>query len=141
MTATAAEILKEVMTQYDAYRADWIEAHGTPKGFDEWFTDQATGQVVKPVTYRNNVTAAHSGQINGTITAVKDDELVGWLDWQQFQSDVLIADIQVIEAHRRQGIGSELVRQLRAEWPGKRIDWGMMTPDGFALRQAVGDMT
>ena len=136
MNATTAEILKKVMTQYDTYRAKWIEKNGSPDSFDEWFTEQATGQVA-PVTYRSNVTAAYSGQINGTITAVRDEWLIGWLDWQQFMDEVLIADIQVAGAHRRQGIGTELVRQLQAEWPNKRIRWGMMTPDGFALRQSM----
>jgi len=46
MTTTTAEILREVMEQYNARRANWIEALGTPDGFDEWFTEQ----IVHPVT-------------------------------------------------------------------------------------------
>ena len=32
------EIIREVMTAYDTYRAMWIEHFGTDEGFDAWFT-------------------------------------------------------------------------------------------------------
>ena len=49
---TEAATIKEVMTQYDQKRAEWIAARGDDRGFDRWFTIQATAQ-----TLRNSKTA------------------------------------------------------------------------------------
>ena len=38
--ATMAEARKELMEQYDKYRARWIETYGTDAGYGEWFTEQ-----------------------------------------------------------------------------------------------------
>ena len=43
MTNTMADTLRELMTKYNETRQQWIEYHGTDKGFDEYFTQQVTG--------------------------------------------------------------------------------------------------
>lgn len=35
--------IKELMDRYNEYRAKWIQHHGDAEGFDEWYTQQATG--------------------------------------------------------------------------------------------------
>ena len=44
---TEAATIKEVMTQYDQKRAEWIAARGDDRGFDRWFTIQATAQTLR----------------------------------------------------------------------------------------------
>lgn len=36
------EIIREIMTAYDTYRAKWIERFGTDEGFDDWFRTQTS---------------------------------------------------------------------------------------------------
>lgn len=38
-----AELIRELMNQYDANRAKWIEQYGNADGFDQWFTKQVMG--------------------------------------------------------------------------------------------------
>ena len=40
---TNAETIRELMTQYDARRAEWIAKFGSDAGFDVWFTQQVEG--------------------------------------------------------------------------------------------------
>ncbi len=40
---TNANTIRELMAQYNEYRARWIEEHGTDEGFDTWFTSQVMG--------------------------------------------------------------------------------------------------
>jgi ribosomal protein S18 acetylase RimI-like enzyme len=47
--------------------------------------------------------------------------------------------VEVSEDRRRQGVATRLVRELEREFPGDEIDWGMMTEEGAALREAVED--
>ena len=37
------ETIKELMTQYDAKKAEWVAQFNTDQGFDFWFTTQVTG--------------------------------------------------------------------------------------------------
>ncbi len=36
------EIIREIMSAYDANREMWIKHFGTDEGFDTWFTKQTT---------------------------------------------------------------------------------------------------
>lgn len=35
-----AETIKELMVAYDEKRTEWINGHGSDRGFDRWFTEQ-----------------------------------------------------------------------------------------------------
>ena len=35
-----AEIIRELMDNYDEHRERWVCRYGTDEGFDEWFTTQ-----------------------------------------------------------------------------------------------------
>ena len=87
--------------------------------------------------YFLDVTGFHHGQTDGVILAVRDDKVVGGLDWQVYGGEVLIAWIEVAEECRRQGIGTGLVKRLKEDFPEEKIDWGMTTPDGTALRASM----
>ena len=38
-------LIQELMKQFDARRAGWIEIYGNDKGFKDWFTRQVLGTV------------------------------------------------------------------------------------------------
>ena len=40
----AAQIIKEMMAQYDASKAQWVQRFGSDQGFDKWFSDQVNGK-------------------------------------------------------------------------------------------------
>ncbi|KKM27728.1 hypothetical protein LCGC14_1571820, partial [marine sediment metagenome] len=101
------------------------DVHGKSNGF------QGIGAV------EVRITAQYSGQINGTILVGSEDKSItyGWLDFQQFEDDVLIAWMEVNPEYRRRGVATRLVKELKKEWPDKKIVWGMMTGEGSALRE------
>jgi GNAT superfamily N-acetyltransferase len=88
------------------------------------------------VQVHNEVTDAYKGQINGRITATNNTGPVGSLDWMQYGDTVTIAMIRVPEASQRQGIALKMLEFLQQEFPGKKILWGMTTPDGTKLQEA-----
>ena len=85
---------------------------------------------------REEVTDYYCDQMNGTIIAIEDDRVIGYLDWQEYGGITSIAMIEVDKDHRRQGVGTALVKRLYENHPG-RIQWGMMTEDGAKLRKHV----
>ena len=74
---------------------------------------------------------SHHGQDDGTV---RTDG--GKLDFSIYQGR---AHIRMVESSRkRAGVGRALVNRLAEEVGGyDKIDWGMMTPDGVALRDAL----
>jgi GNAT superfamily N-acetyltransferase len=63
---------------------------------------------------------------------------MGYLDYQSAPGmNPLIAMVEVEPAYRRQGVATALVRRMQEDFPGQEIEWGMMTPEGVALRDAI----
>jgi len=83
----------------------------------------------------NDVTAAYSGQVNGTLRAQDaDGRTLAYLDWVQYGDRVSISMVETAPEARRQGLARKLVERLLDENPGARLEWGMTTPEGTALR-------
>ncbi len=111
---------------------------GTPGGGSQpGFTHIGAGK--SPVAkITNDVTGAYSGQVNGRLLAFNDDgRPIGGLDYQQFEDEVLIAYMEVVEDFRRQGVGKELVKELEEVWPDKKVVWGVTTEEGQRLKETV----
>lgn len=60
-----AEIIKELMAQYNWSRSKWIEMKGSDKGFDEWFTKQVKGNKIDNVETKNNSKNLETVEIGG----------------------------------------------------------------------------
>ncbi len=89
---------------------------------------------------RNETFGHHHGQTDGAVIAWSrhgDGDKIGYLDWTLFEGDVFIKMISVEEPYRRQGVATAMYRKLQDEFPGARIDWGGLTEDGAALKDAV----
>lgn len=97
---------------------------------------------IKPeeLKFQNDSTGAYAGQVNLKVTAKDSDgHRVGYLDYSYYDGKLHINMIHVEPEHRRKGIGLKLYKTMVAENPDTAIKWGMMTPEGFALRQAIID--
>jgi len=95
-------------------------------------------KAVTQVNIKSEVTSAYKGQINGRVTATNEKGTpIGALDYQQFGDEVLIAWIGVTPDYQHQGIAKKLYEALQKEWPDKKIQWGMTTPEGTALRKSI----
>jgi hypothetical protein len=101
---------------------------------------RAAEQEIAPVRrfqFAEEVTGSHDGQTDGTLTAMRDGESVGRVDYTVFDGSPQISMVDVPEGMRRQGVGRELVQEMQRRFPGQEIDWGMMTDDGAALRHSL----
>lgn len=79
----------------------------------------------------------HHGQSDGTLFALDESgQTVGTLDFVVFRGRALIRMVE--SSRRRAGIGRALVNHLAKEVGGyDKIDWGYMTSEGVALRDAL----
>lgn len=41
------DTIRELMSQYDANRAKWVDFYGTDEGFDAWFTKQVMPKSIR----------------------------------------------------------------------------------------------
>lgn len=89
------------------------------------------------LTFHDALTDAYSGQTNHVMTALLDKEPVGTLQYTVFRDEPSISMIDVPEQHRRRGIGMSLVKELQRQFPDTEIEWGMLTPEGAALKQSL----
>lgn len=83
-----------------------------------------------------------SGEYHGGWEASIADAYVGKLDYAYAPGyGVGIRMVEVVPEFRGQGIATALLERLRAEFPDKEIDPGMLTPDGAAWWSRVGSKT
>jgi GNAT superfamily N-acetyltransferase len=85
----------------------------------------------------NETLNAHHGQLDLQIQAFIGDNRVGVLYYSVFENVPLISFIEVEEDYRRQGIGTAMVQYLAGQYPGIEIEWGMLTDDGAAFKEAI----
>lgn len=84
------------------------------------------------------VTDAHSGEMYGYIAARNTaGERLGHLDWSEYQGTVYVQMVKVKPEARRRGIATEMYGRLKEEFPDAKIEWGMATPEGTALRESI----
>lgn len=72
------------------------------------------------------------GGYNGGWVAYVNGKKVGYLDYQTARDydEVLIAMVEVYPEWRGKGVADALLARLKAEYPGRPIDPGLMTPEG-----------
>ena len=79
----------------------------------------------------------HHGQSDFTLTLHKGEACVGHLDYSVYGGVPAIQYLAVEHPHRRKGYGTRLVCALQADFPRQEIEWGSLTADGAALRNAL----
>lgn len=108
----------------DAYRADSKGVGGTKYSVsDKNIKDVSTGYA--------------SGETYFTMSYTQDGETVGTLEYGEYDGQPNVKMIEVDPEHRRQGIATKLMQELQKKYPEAEIDFGMSTPDGTKLLDAI----
>jgi tape measure domain-containing protein len=106
-------------------------------------TGEEVGQTLKEfdtaiASITDELLSASHGQIDARIvTRNKNDQVLGTLDYSEYQGNPSIKHIAVAEEARRKGIATNMVKKLQSNYPGKDIDWGMMTDEGNKLKASI----
>ena len=88
---------------------------------------------------RNQVVDAYSGQANCELIAYMDPEgyPAGYIKYAEFRDNPHIQFMEVAEEFRHMGVATRMLQELQSLYPGQEIEWGMTTPDGTKLYEAV----
>lgn len=89
------------------------------------------------VSLKTSVTDAHSGEIFMKTTAHHGDEEIGYVEYSEYDGVPHIQYIETNEKFRGQGVATKLMQELQRQYPDKAIDFGMTTPDGTKLLDAI----
>lgn len=91
------------------------------------------------ITFKEEVLGYHSGQLDIKLSAVKNNQELGYINYSEYLKKPHINYIEVY--HQKQGIGQRLVKQLQMKYPNEEIEWGMTTSEGEALRKSLPTIT
>ena len=78
-------------------------------------------------------TGAYSGQTDMRMESYDGDKLAGYMEYSVYDDAPNIQYIHTEDEYRRQGVATEMLQKLQAEYPDAEINWGMTTPDGTKL--------
>ena len=88
--------------------------------------------------FRDEVTAAYSGQINCTLSAWEDGKIIGLLEYVEFNGEPTISWVWVLPSRQGQRIGGDLIKQLQRNYPDETIKWGgLLTAKGSRLKRSL----
>lgn len=89
----------------------------------------------------NNIENVSTGYAYGesyyTMTYTQDGKVVGKLEYGEYDGQPNVKMIEVAPEYRRRGIGTKLLQELQKKYPGEEINFGMATPDGVKLLDAI----
>lgn len=109
--------------------ADYIDDDYTGEDWPENITES------KNIRITRSVTGHHNGQTDMRMSALSDAGTLGYIDYSIYQG---VPHINMIQVHqKRQGIGTELVKELQRDFPGVEIQWGSMSEAGSALYNSL----
>jgi GNAT superfamily N-acetyltransferase len=89
------------------------------------------------IEFKDEYVNYYSGQYDYRINAIENGEVLGYIDYTDYNDEISIKYIEVNPKHRRKGIGEQLVLQLQKKYPKTEIDWGMTTDDGTKLYNKI----
>jgi hypothetical protein len=89
------------------------------------------------LSFRVEMRGYQHGQSDQTLSAFRDGQYVGHIDYSDYENEPHVQMIEVPKDLRRQGIGTALVQRLQAEYPGVEIDMGGLTDDGSKLLPTI----
>lgn len=73
---------------------------------------------------------AHHGQTDLTLYAKENNEIVGKIEYCEFENKPFVQWIEVNPNHRREGIATALAKELQKMYPNEEIEWSNTTPNG-----------
>jgi ribosomal protein S18 acetylase RimI-like enzyme len=93
--------------------------------------------LIQNIEINDELTNASHGQKDLIKFAELKGKPIGYLQYADFEGVPSIKHIAVNEKYRRQGIATKLINELQKGYPDKKIDWGMLTPEGIKLKKAI----
>lgn len=104
---------------------------------ENYLIKKNTEVLEEKLIFKNEVKGAHSGQIDVTLFAYENGEMVGYVDYSIYKGSPHIDLIEVKKEYRGRGIGKDLILELTKTYDYDTIEWGMMTDDGYKLQQSL----
>jgi len=88
--------------------------------------------------FNNDVNDAYRGDVYGSVRAthLPSKSYVGRIAYAASPREVHIHMIEVDKEHQHHGLATRMMNHLRAEFPKRKIKWGMTTPEGTAFRRS-----
>jgi predicted N-acetyltransferase YhbS len=77
------------------------------------------------------------GQKDLSLVARMDGKTVGKIDFSDYEGEISLKFIKTAPDMTRQGIATQMMRRLQAEYPGTEIAWGGLTDDGAEFRASL----
>ena len=75
------------------------------------------------IEFKDEYVNYYSGQYDYRINAIENGEVLGYIDYTDYNDEISIKYIEVNPKHRRKGIGEQLVLQLQKKYPKLDRDW------------------
>jgi GNAT superfamily N-acetyltransferase len=92
------------------------------------------GRVASDFNVQKSVRGMIGDQMDLTMNLVgPEGQRLGRVDYSVYDGQPAIQMIEVAPEFRRQGVATELLRNLQLEYPDQEIDWGSLTADGSQL--------
>lgn len=89
------------------------------------------------LSFHEDVRSFHNNQIDMTLIAKADGEVVGKIDYSVYQGTPSIQMVTVKPDMKKRGIATALVHQLQSKFPHTEIDLGSLTDDGAKFFQTL----
>ena len=85
----------------------------------------------------------HSGQDDFTLIAknASNGQPIAYVQYSLYEDDIYIKYMHVRPELRRQSIGTQMMNDIKREYPTSTINWGGTTPEGNALYESMEDPT
>jgi len=89
------------------------------------------------LTFRDEMAGSTGDQNNMSLKAYFESDVVGRLDYVEYQKSPSVQMLDVPKEYQRKGIGSKLMKQLQKLYPNIEIDLGMLSDDGAKLIKSM----
>lgn len=94
-------------------------------------------EAVPGLIFRSECTAAYSGQTNMTLYAELEGEVVGRIDYVEYQGGVTVQWIKVRDDMQRKGIATAMAKELQRQFPDTEVEWSAATNMGAEFIDAL----
>jgi ribosomal protein S18 acetylase RimI-like enzyme len=92
---------------------------------------------IKEAEITDEVLNAYDGEIFKLMSAEIDGEVVGTIEYSEYNGKPHIQMINVNQDYRRKGIAKKMLQDLQSRYPEIEINWGYTTEDGTKLYESV----
>ena len=102
-----------------------------------FFDGKNTKYSISDKNIKDVSTGYASGESYYTMSYTQDSKVVGTLEYGEYDGEPNVKMIEVEPEYRRKGIATKLMQELQRKYPEAEINFGMATPDGSKLLDAI----